>query len=43
MLPPEFTSFSDGIIEAKLEHLNRIIVNAEIDQHYDVEEKPFAR
>lgn len=43
MLPPEFLSFGDGIIEAKNEHFNRILVNAEIDQHYNVEEKPFAR
>lgn len=43
MLPQEFISIGDGIIEAKKEYLNRILVNTEIDQHYDVEEKPFAR
>lgn len=43
MLPSEFLSYGDGIIEAKKEHLNRILMTVEIDQHYDVEEKPFAR
>lgn len=43
MLPKEFESSRDGIINAKPEFFKKIIVNAEIEQHYDVEEKPFAR
>lgn len=44
MLPKEFTHIGDGIIEvAKPEYLKKILVEADIEQHYDVEEKPFAR
>lgn len=43
MLPKEFDMIGDGLIKAKPEFLKKIIVSAEIEQHYDVEEKPFAR
>jgi hypothetical protein len=43
MLPKEFVLLGDGIIKAKKDFLEKIIVNAEIEQHYEVEEKPFAR
>jgi hypothetical protein len=44
MLPKEYIcDLGDGIIRAKPEFLKKIIVNAEIEQHYEVEEKPFAR
>lgn len=43
MLPQEFTH-KDGIIQfSKPDYLKNIIVNAEIEEHYKVEEKPFAR
>lgn len=43
MLPKEFDRLGDGLIKAKKDFLEKIIVNTEIEQHYDVEEKPFAR
>lgn len=45
MLPKEFERLNDGLIgfSKKNNILEKIIVNAEIDQHYTVEEKPFAR
>lgn len=44
MLPKEFTHSGDGIIQvSKPEYLKKILVEADIEQHYIVEEKPFAR
>ncbi|CRK93817.1 CLUMA_CG007344, isoform A [Clunio marinus] len=44
MLPEEVSHIGDGIIQvSKPEYLKRIQVEADIDQHYIVEEKPFAR
>lgn len=43
MLPKEVLHLGDGILQAKPEFLKKILVDAEIEQHYVVEEKPFAR
>lgn len=43
MLPKEVLHIGDGILQAKPEFLKKILVDAEIEQHYVVEEKPFAR
>lgn len=44
MLPKEVLHIGDGLIEAKEEFLRKILVSdADIEQHYDVEVKPFAR
>lgn len=43
MLPKEVLNLGDGMIAARPEFLKKILVNAEIEQHYVVEEKPFAR
>jgi hypothetical protein len=44
MLPKEVRHLGDGIIEAIPEFLQKILVSdADIEQHYDVEVKPFAR
>lgn len=44
MLPKEVTHIGDGIIQvSKPEYLNKILVEGDIEQHYTVEVKPFAR
>lgn len=43
MLPKEVLHIGDGILQSKSEFLKKILVDAEIEQHYVVEEKPFAR
>lgn len=43
MLPKEVLHIGDGILQARPEFLKKILVDAEIEQHYVVEEKPFAR
>lgn len=44
MLPKEVAHIGDGLIEARPEFLQRILVSdIDIEQHYDVEVKPFAR
>lgn len=44
MLPKEFDMIGDGIIQvSKPEYLKKILVEADIEQHYIVEPKPFAR
>lgn len=43
MLPQEVIQLPDGLIQPKPEFLKKILVDAEIEQHYVVEEKPFAR
>lgn len=43
MLPKEVLHLGDGILQARPEFLKKILVDAEIEQHYVVEEKPFAR
>ncbi|CRK93664.1 CLUMA_CG007193, isoform A [Clunio marinus] len=42
MLPREVLHIGDGILQTKPEYLKKILVDAEIEQHYVVEEKPFA-
>lgn len=44
MLPKEVSYLEDGLIVAKPEFLQKILVSdADIEEHYDVEVKPFAR
>ena len=44
MLPKEVEHVGDGLISARAEYLQKILVSdADIEQHYDVEVKPFAR
>ena len=44
MLPKEVIHIGDGIIQvSKPEYLKKILVEADIEQHYIVEPKPFAR
>jgi hypothetical protein len=44
MLPKEVTHIGDGLILPKPEFLQKILVSdVDIEQHYDVEVKPFAR
>lgn len=44
MLPKEVEHIGDGLISAHSDYLKKILVSdAEIEQHYDVEVKPFAR
>lgn len=44
MLPKEVIHIGDGIIQvSKPEYLNKIFVDGDIEQHYEVEAKPFAR
>lgn len=44
MLPESVVHIGDGILQvSKLEHLSKILVEGAIEQHYTVEEKPFAR
>lgn len=44
MLPKEVIHIGDGLIEARPGFLQKILVSdADIEQHYDVEVKPFAR
>jgi hypothetical protein len=42
-LPTEVVHIGDGIIQGKLEYLKKILVEADIEQHYIVEKLPFAR
>lgn len=43
MLPKEVIHLGDGILKARPEFLNKILVEADIEADYIVEEKPFAR
>lgn len=43
MLPKEFLHIGDGIIVSKPEYLKNILVDGELEQHYTIEVKPFAR
>jgi hypothetical protein len=43
MLPQEVSHIGDGLIQLKPEFTSKIIVDAEIHQHFIVEEKPFAK
>ena len=44
MLPKEVNHIGDGLLNAKQEFLQKILVSdTDIDKHYDVEIKPFAR
>lgn len=43
MLPEEVTHIGDGIVASKPEYLKKILVEGDIEQHYTVETKPFAR
>lgn len=44
MLPKEVLHIGDGIIQvSKPEYLKKILVDGDIEQHYKVEAKPFAR
>ena len=44
MLPKEVLDIGDGFIKvSKPEYLNKIFVDGDIEQHYVVEAKPFAR
>jgi hypothetical protein len=43
MLPQEVFQTGDGLIQLKPEFTSKIVVDAEIHQHYTVEEKPFAK
>lgn len=43
MLPKEVEHIGDGLISARSEYLQKILVSDDIEQHYDVEVKPFAR
>jgi hypothetical protein len=44
MLPKEFENIGDGLISARAEYLQKILIsNTDIEDHYDVENKPFAR
>ena len=44
MLPKEVLLIGDGLIEvSKPEYLKKILVEGDIEQHYNVEVKPFAR
>jgi hypothetical protein len=43
MLPKEVECLGEGILRAKPEFLKKILVEDQIETHYDVEVTPFAR
>lgn len=43
MLPKDYDYIGDGLLNVKQEFLQKILVSTDIEKHYDVEVKPFAR